>query len=191
VPRTTADAVPRGKLRGLDQPVLSARADVSLRPWRRDDAETVVAAYADLDISYWHARTMTDEEAAAWIDHWPRRWADETGAGWAITLDGEAVGQVSLRQMNHADGLTDVSYWVLPAARGRGAATAALGAVARWSFDVLGLHRIFVDHSIRNAASCAVATKAGFRLEGTKREDALHADGWHDMHQHARVAGDG
>ena len=36
-----------------------------------------------------------------------------------------------------------------------------------------------------------VATRAGFRLEGTKRGDALHADGWHDMHLHARVSCDG
>ena len=191
MPRTTTDAVPHGRLRTLEQPVLSAGADVGLRPWHPDDRDTVVAAYADPDIAYWHARTMTVDEAATWIDHWPRRWADETGAGWAITLDGEAVGQLSLRQLNHADGLTDLSYWVLPTARGRGAATAALGAVAHWSFDELGLYRIVVDHSVRNTASCAVATKAGFRLEGTKREDALHADGWHDMHQHARVAGDG
>ncbi len=150
----------------------------------------VVAAYADPEITYWHARTMTPDEAAAWIAHWTQRWADETGAGWAITLDGEVVGQISLRQVNHTDGLTDVSYWVLPAGRGRGAATAALSTLARWSFEALGLHRIVVHHSIRNAASCAVATKAGFLLEGTKRGDALHVDGWHDMHQHARLADD-
>ena len=58
-----------------------------------------------------------------------------------------------------------------------------------WAFETLGLHRIEVDHSVENPASCRVATRAGFRLEGTKRGDALHADGWHDMHLHARVAG--
>lgn len=189
MPRTTPDAVAHGLLRSLDQPVLDA-GPVVLRPWRSGDQDAVVAAYTDPDITYWHARTMSPDEASAWIAHWPQRWADETGAGWAITRDDEAVGQISLRQLNHVDGLTDVSYWVLPAGRGRGAATSALDAVARWSFDVLGLHRIVVDHSIHNPASCAVATKAGFGLEGTKRGDALHADGWHDMHQHARLAGD-
>ena len=98
---------------------------------------------------------------------------------------------MAARHLNHADGVSDVSYWVVPSSRGRGVATAAaLGALAEWAFDVLGLHRIFVDHSTRNLASCAVATRAGFRLEGTKREDALHADGWHDMHLHARLAVD-
>jgi hypothetical protein len=34
-------------------------------------------------------------------------------------------------------------------------------------------------------------TGAGWAAaEGTKRGEALHADGWHDMHLHARLAGD-
>ncbi|MEW2435901.1 GNAT family protein [Streptomyces caniferus] len=41
-----------------------------------------------------------------------------------------------------------------------------------------------------NPASCRVATKAGFRLEGTMRSALLHADGWHDEHLHARVQDD-
>jgi RimJ/RimL family protein N-acetyltransferase len=35
-----------------------------------------------------------------------------------------------------------------------------------------------------------VAAKAGFTAEGTLRSALLHADGWHDMHLHARVQGD-
>ena len=35
-----------------------------------------------------------------------------------------------------------------------------------------------------------VAAKAGFTAEGTLRSALLHADGWHDMHLHARVLGD-
>jgi len=35
-----------------------------------------------------------------------------------------------------------------------------------------------------------VATKAGFRAEGTRRGAALHVDGFHDMHAHARLRDD-
>ncbi|WP_028050457.1 GNAT family N-acetyltransferase [Cellulomonas sp. URHD0024] len=190
MPRTTSDAVPHGRLRALEQPVLEAGA-CTLRPWRATDRAQVVAAFADPDIQRWHARSMTQDEATAWIAHWPGRWTEETGAGWALTLHDEPVGQISLRHLNHADGITDVSYWVVPAARGRGVASSALTALSGWAFGVLGVHRIFVDHSTRNPASCAVATRAGYQLEGTKREDALHADGWHDMHTHSRLATDG
>jgi len=190
VPRTTTDAVPHGRLSALDQPVLDAGACV-LRPWRASDAAAVVAAFDDPDIHRWHARSVTADEAPAWIAQWAVRWAEEIDTSWALAIADEPVGQIGLRGLNHADGHTGVSYWVMPAARRRGLASAALSVLAHWSFDVLGVHRIAIDHSTENPASCAVATKAGFRSEGTKRGDALHADGWHDMHVHARLATDG
>jgi ribosomal-protein-alanine N-acetyltransferase len=63
--------------------------------------------------------------------------------------------------------------------------------MAAWAFGTLGLHRIEANHSTANPASCRVAERAGFAAEGVKRGEALHADGWHDMHLHARLATDG
>lgn len=189
MPRLTPPTITPGSIRRLPQPVLDADG-LRLRPWRAGDEAAVVAAYADPDIRRWHARSMDADEAAAWVASWSGRWEGETGAGWALERDGDVVGQLSLRSFEHGDGRSTVSYWVLPRARGRGLATTALRTVAEWAFDALGLHRIEVDHSVDNPASCLVATRAGFHLEGTKRGDALHADGWHDMHLHARVAGD-
>lgn len=40
-------------------------------------------------------------------------------------------------------------------------------AVRQWSFDVVGLKRLQFTHSTQNQASCRVAQKAGFALEGT------------------------
>ena len=59
-----------------------------------------------------------------------------------------------------------------------------------WLLDVIGLHRIWLVHSAQNVASCRVADRAGFTAEGTMRDQARHADGWHDMHLHARLAWD-
>jgi RimJ/RimL family protein N-acetyltransferase len=178
------------------QPVI--RADgLALRPWRRSDRAVVVGAYADPAIRRWHCRSMSDYEAEAWIDGWAGRWRSETDAGWAVLEAGPGlveawpvVGQFSLRHIDLAEGLAKVSYWVLPGARGRRVAPRALSAGAAWSFATLGLHRIEVEHSTANLASCRVAGFAGFPAEGTKRGSALHADGWHDMHLHARLACD-
>lgn len=189
MPRTTTDAVPHGLLSSLTQPVLEA-GELRLRPWRASDHDLVMSAFADPDIQHWHTRSTTPDEASAWIAQWPGRWAGETGAGWALEVAGQAVGQISLRSLDHADGIAEVSYWVVPAGRGRGTATSALRTLACWSFDVLGVHRVVVDHSTRNTASCAVATKAGFALEGTHRDGFLQTDGWHDVHRHARLATD-
>jgi RimJ/RimL family protein N-acetyltransferase len=188
MPRLVSPVVAAGRLARLKQPVLAGDGFV-LRPWRAEDTPVVAAAYQDPGIQLWHARSLSLEEAAAWVAHWPGRWRAETGAGWAVA-DDEVLGQISLRTVELAEGLAEISYWVLPAARGRQLAARALRVLSGWAFDVVGLHRIEVQHSTRNAASCRVAERAGYPVEGTKRSQALHADGWHDMHLHARLAGD-
>jgi len=130
---------------------------------------------------------MTEDEARDWIAAWPARWRAETGAGWAVLDAGTVAGQISLRRLVLADGLAEVSYWVLPNARGRHLAPRALSALTTWSFGALRLHRIELSHSTANAASCRVAHYAGFAAEGTKRGESRHTDGWHDMHLHARL----
>jgi RimJ/RimL family protein N-acetyltransferase len=62
--------------------------------------------------------------------------------------------------------------------------------LCRWAFEEAGFHRMGLEHSIGNPASSRVAVKAGFREEGIRRGAGLHADGWHDMHVHARLADD-
>jgi len=189
VPSLATPAVPAGAMAATAQPEIDA-GELRLRPWRADDREVVLAGYADPAIQHWHCRSMNALEADAWIAAWSGRWSGESGAGWAIERAGVVVGQISLRRIDLADGLAEVSYWVLPAARGAGLAGRALGALTGWSFGTLGLHRIEVAHSTANPASCAVAERAGFVLEGTKRAEAKHTNGWHDMHLHARLATD-
>lgn len=186
VPSLIAPAVAPGRMARLPQPEIDA-GDLRLRPWRPSDRLAVVAAYADPAIQRWHCRSMTDDEARDWIDAWPGRWGQETGAGWAVVAASGVVGQISLRRLVLREGLAEVSYWVLPVARGRRVAPRALSALTAWSFATLGLHRMELYHSTSNPASCRVAQQAGFAAEGIKRGEAYHADGWHDMHIHARL----
>jgi ribosomal-protein-alanine N-acetyltransferase len=78
---------------------------------------------------------------------------------------------------------------VLPDARRQGLARRAVECVTRWGDESIGVHRILLQHSVHNAASCAVALRSGYEAEGTARQQDLHADGWHDMHQQAHLAG--
>lgn len=151
----------------------------------------MVAAYADPDIQRWHVRSMTADEARAWIEHWSARWVQDTGAGWAVETAGAVVGQISLREVDLADACVELSYWVVPGARGRGVAPGALAAVTEWALTDAGMVRAELAHSTSNMASCRVATKAGYLPEGTARRQALHADGWHDMHHHSRLSAAG
>lgn len=170
------------------QPTLVA-GDLTLRPWQTDDAAAVVAAYEDPAIQRWHVVSMTPQEAAAWLEDRCTAWAQERRAEWAVVRDGTLVGRTALRTVDLAEGCAEVAYWVVPAARGAGVAARALTTMTAWAFDDLGLHRLTLLHSSRNEASCRVALRAGYPAEGTQRSAVLHADGWHDMHVHARLGG--
>jgi len=186
MPELVAAVVPAGHLRGRDQPTLSVE-ELTLRPWRLSDAAAVAEAYRDPEIQRWHVRTMDTAEAQLWVSAWSDGWAAETGANWAVTEDGVLLGRTGFRAVDLAAGSAEAAYWTVPAARGREVAARALRAVSEWMLAA-GLHRLELNHSVANPASCRVATKAGYVYEGTKRRQALHLDGWHDMHLHALVA---
>ncbi|WP_214401832.1 GNAT family N-acetyltransferase [Pseudonocardia lacus] len=190
MPLLVAPALPRTALARHVQPTL--RGDgVRLRPWRPRDTAGVLVAFADPDIQHWHRRRLDPDEAAEWVGGWGRLWRAGTDACWAVAdPDDRLIGYVALRGFRPFAGSAKVSYWVLPGARGAGVATRAVRLAGHWAFTVLGLHRIELVHSVRNTASCRVAERAGYALEGTMRGHMRHVDGWHDVHLHARLHDD-
>ncbi|MEU3320727.1 GNAT family N-acetyltransferase [Streptomyces sp. NPDC006785] len=190
---STPPTLASGCLAGAPQPVIPVAGDgLLLRPWERADARAFLSAYEDEETRRWHThRPMTVAQVEEWFDGYRQDWEREKGCHWAVARDsGEVLGRMALRRVDLADGAANAAYWVLPAARGAGVASRALAAVSAWALDGIGFQRLELDHSTRNDASCRVATRAGFRLEGTKRNAAVHDDGRHDMHLHARVRGD-
>lgn len=182
-----------GTLSRTPQPTLPTGDGLVLRPWRTEDAPAVHAAFQDPVIQQWHARAAdSEEEVLGWISEWQRAWEQERGVQWAVAdaADGRLLGRVALREWVLGDGVAEVAYWTTPGARGRGVAARATRILARWALDEIGFQRLELLHAVANEASCRVAGKTGFALEGTKRKAALHPDGWHDMHLHARVRGD-
>jgi len=186
-------AIPDGRLAASDQPVVPVDGELLLRPWEAGDATVVVEAFQDPAIQLWHGRRAdSEDEAREWITQWRAAWAAESGANWAVAdaRSGAVAGRLSLRALDLGTGQAELAYWTHPAARGRGVAQRAVAAVTAWAFAEAGFHRLELMHSVANHASCRVATKSGFALEGTRRSALLHADGWHDMHLHARLRDD-
>ncbi len=193
MPRLIPPVVEAGSMAESVQPDLTVDQGCLLRPWRTNDAATAVLAFTDPDIQRWHFRRIDDlDEARTWIESTHVGWTAESSANWAVVEAGaeEPVGRVGLTKVDLASGWGEVSYWVLAAARGRDLATQAVMTLASWAFEALGLHRLEIEHSVDNPASCRVAIRAGFAAEATLRSALLHDDGWHDMHLHAKVRDD-
>ncbi len=172
--------------------------DLQLVIWEDRYASAVLAALNDPEILIWNPLRRPDSPPAETDSGFAERWIAErtvwdNHATWAVcdSVSGEAIGYVSLHNLNAAQSSGEVGYWVLPEARGRGVASAAVRAAAGYGFGALGLHRIELFHAVDNPDSCRVAERAGFGYEGTSRQAYRYGDGtFHDDHQHARLASD-
>jgi len=165
-------------------------ADVVLRPTTQADRQQVLASASDPDIARWNPLTPTPED---WFD---RRldWSSSDHASWVIASRDDpatVLGATSLHHVDFDQLNSEVGYWIVAEFRGRGLGTRALTLASRFGFEQLGMRRIHLFHAVGNIASCRVATRAGFLLEGTHRESYRFGDGvWHDEHCHARLSTD-
>ncbi|MBV9830743.1 MAG: GNAT family N-acetyltransferase, partial [Marmoricola sp.] len=167
-----------------------------------DDVRVVLRAFRDGDETALRA-LVDDELASAWnpvdatdLPAWMSRQNESTDefVTWAVASgeDDRFLGTVSGFHIDAAQSTGELGYRVVPAERGRGVATAALGLAAQRLFDERGLRRLQLFHAVDNVASCVVAERAGFPWEGTLRQSYVYGDGRpHDEHLHARLATDG
>jgi RimJ/RimL family protein N-acetyltransferase len=159
-----------GTARG-PQPTVTGR-QVRLRPWRPDDAAAVLAACQDPEIQRWTQVPVPYGRADAETfvsDVAPRTWS-EGGALFAVepVSGGPLVGSMGLFPPH--DGVGEAGYWTAPGHRGLGFTAEALGVLADWALDVVGVHRVELLVDPANTGSRRVAERAGFLAEGTIRQ---------------------
>lgn len=94
---------------------------------------------------------------------------------------GTIVGSIGLFHADWEVRSVEIGYGVRGGERGKGYATEALGAVARWALTDGGIQRAWLTANTDNVASVRVAEKAGFHREGTLRRAGLEDDGLHDL----------
>jgi RimJ/RimL family protein N-acetyltransferase len=184
------------------EPVTLKSADLVLRPLRSDDEADIASAMTDPDLLNWAAGLAVADSAPAdragrWLAPRMTSWSAGTAAFAVVDAATQRfLGNATARDVDRVPGQAVMSYWVTPAARGRGVAARALDVVSRWALKPateggLGLYRLQLDHALANAGSCRVAEKAGYRYEGTMRGSFVDPHRQrHDSHLHARLVTD-
>ncbi len=164
------------ELGGERSPVTLSDEAVVLRPWSSSDATFMVEASSDPAIERYNGPAPASAaDAVAVIERIQESWrtfeveGDPTGAALAIVdaALGEPVGMCGVDDWSSTD-VAQFGYWLTPSARGRGLATRAVTLMTGWLFE-LGAARVFLTIESDNAASAAVARRAGFTYEGTLR----------------------
>ncbi|MDQ6915579.1 MAG: GNAT family N-acetyltransferase [Actinomycetota bacterium] len=144
---------------------------VTLRPWRPEDVDPLVALCDDPEIVRF-TRVLTPytrDDALMYLAQQVA--AEERGEAVALALvdaaDDRLVGSVDLRRAS--DGRASLGYLVGAAARGRGVATRAARMLSRWALAEWGVARVEIHVQLDNPASQRVAERAGFVREGVLR----------------------
>lgn len=109
----------------------------------------------------------------------------------AITADGVLAGSIAaFRGGNVHFRTAEVGYYLGEPWWGQGIAAEAVKQLCRYVFEETDILRLFAEPFARNAASCRVLEKAGFRLEGTLRSNAVKNGEILDMKLYALVKAD-
>jgi RimJ/RimL family protein N-acetyltransferase len=165
---------------------------VALRAWRAADAPVVAGWAADESIVRWSGISAGYDAPAA-LDYMEQA-EQGRSVGRMLTLaitdagSGALIGSCDIRRPDPDDpALGEVGYLLAPEARGRGAATRALGLLVGWAFRELGMRRVQALVHPDNPASAAVLERLGFEREGLLRS---YRPGGEDRIMFAVLAGE-
>lgn len=148
----------------------TAAPALTLRPWRDDDAEALLAAYRDPVLRAWTQYPVSNAaDARAFLRRARQGWAAGRRFSFAVLEPGpqgeRLVANVVLKEVSPGRPHAEVGYWTAAPARGRGVAPRAVAAVTEWAFARFaagGLTRLELLHQVDNPASCRVAEKSGY-----------------------------
>jgi ribosomal-protein-serine acetyltransferase len=140
--------------------------------WADDAATAVRESLPELKpFLPWAHEDYDTDAARAFITMSVENWREGTEFNYAIfSTGGDLVGAIGL-MTRMGPGVVEVGYWTRTRYAGRGYMTAAVNALTRAALTLPGIDRVAIRHDAANAASAAVAAKAGFtEVERINRE---------------------
>lgn len=162
-----------------------------LRNWRLEDAAELAEMLSDKAVQD-NLRDglpypYTEQDGRAFLSDMLSADPDETWAR-AIVADGRVVGSIGVfRQGNIHRCTAEMGYYIGRKYWGRGIGSSAVRQMSDWIFSHTDIIRLYAEPFANNAASCRILEKAGFRLEGILRCNAVKNGQFRDMKMYARI----
>ena len=162
-----------------------------IREWRIEDKTALAALLNNQNIlnnlrdglPYPYTASDAEEYIAAMLS------ADKTKTfAFAIAAEHTLVGSIGVfRRDNIHFRTAEMGYYIGEPYWGKGFGTSAVKQTCAYIFGHTDIIRIFAEPFAYNAASCRVLEKAGFRLEGILRSNAVKNGSVLDMKLYALV----
>ncbi|MFJ9146786.1 GNAT family N-acetyltransferase [Streptomyces sp. NPDC102270] len=163
------------------EPVLTGDKTV-LRPFTEADAEVMAEIIEDPEVvrcTGAPAADLTLERLRSWYGSRSEQ-PDRLDLAVTDRATGELVGEVVLYEWDPAARSCIFRTLIGPRGRGRGLGTEATRLIVGYGFERLGLHRVELEVYRHNSRALRVYEKAGFTVEGVRREADLRDGKWVD-----------
>lgn len=168
---------------------------VTLRPIRRDDADTIGRIIQDDEIARLTGSVSSSEEKVNVeterfrdvYEAWSRA-DDRLVLGIVDNATGDLVGEAVLHGWDRYNHSCNFRTFVAADRHGRGLGTEATDLIVHHGLAEMSMHRITLQVYDFNPRARHVYEKVGFEHEGTGRDALLYDDEWVDVHYMAIIA---
>jgi RimJ/RimL family protein N-acetyltransferase len=160
----------------MQPPEMINAGELVLKRWEPQWADEATAAVRESlpELKAFLPWAQDDYDAGAsrtFIESSVDNWAKGKEFNYAVfTTIGDLVGAIGL-MTRMGPGVLEIGYWLRTPYTGRGYMTAAVSVLSRVALTLPGIDRVAVRHDVANAASAAVAAKAGFTEIGRINRD--------------------
>ncbi|UCR88448.1 GNAT family N-acetyltransferase [Mycetocola spongiae] len=158
------------------------RGSVRVRHLIEADLERLCAWWNDPETARSQRGTalpLSAERTTSMFREWDA--GSDSSLGLCITTaEGELVGHVALWGYGGVPRIGTMGLMIGPEYRNRGYGTDAVELLLRLAFEELDLHRVELGYYDFNSRGARVYERAGFLVEGRRREVSLHEGRLHD-----------
>ncbi len=164
--------------------------EVSLRPFRDEDAETVARLCNNKkifdNVRDFFPYPYSLQDARDFITHCQ---VHSPPLNMAVIYQGELAGAIGLvTQTDVYTGTAEIGYWLGEPYWNKGIMTRAVRLMVDYAFTTLKLRRVFTAVYAYNSASMRVLEKAGFQPEGIGKNAIIKNGKVWDEHRFAILA---
>lgn len=173
----------------LEVPEIIKGERILLRPYRLDDAKSLVEAISEARESLlpWMPWALNPNDEAHYrtrIREWRASFELRKDFCIGMFLPATAedpserfLGGTGLHRINWPNRAFSIGYWIRPSEVGKGYVTETVKLLTQFAFEALGARRVDIFCASENHRSAAVARRCGFPFEGTLRSYVPDSDG--------------
>lgn len=140
--------------------------EIKIRSLQISDVDYMIEFIKDKDISKNFLFTRYPYSKEKMIDFIKKSWEDKDNLHYAIDIDGEYAGTVSLKNINYIDRNAEYAIVLRKKFWGLGISKEATIEILNYAFNVLNLNKVYLNVLSENIRAIKFYEKFGFKKEG-------------------------